>query len=106
MKEMIKLVTFVPEDAADKVRQAMGDTGAGKLGDYSHCTFTIKGTGRFIPLPGSDPTVGEIGKLEAVSEERIEILCERSQIKEVVAAIKKVHPYEEVPIEIYPVELV
>lgn len=99
---MFKIVTFVPIAAADKVRQAMGDAGAGVLGNYHHASFSSRGVGRFIPEKGAKPAIGEIGKLEEVSEEKIEVICKREKVKEVMAAIKRVHPYEEIPVEVYP----
>lgn len=79
----------------------MGDAGAGVLGNYHHASFSSKGTGRFIPGKGAHPTIGQIGQLTEVEEERIEVICEKEKVTEVVAAIKRVHPYEEVPMEIY-----
>lgn len=100
---MYKIITFVPVKDAQKVRQAMGDAGAGvwKLGKYHHTSFSSKGIGRFIPGEGAHPAVGEVGKLEEVEEERIEVICEKDKVKQVIAAIKSTHPYEEIPIEIY-----
>lgn len=97
---MFKIVTFVPVADADKVRIAMGDAGAGAKDDYSHASFSSRGIGRFKPLPGAHPAIGEVGKLEEVEEEKIEVICEKGKVKAVVAAIKKTHPYEEVPIEV------
>lgn len=102
MLELVKLVVYVPETHADKVREALGNAGAGKIGNYSHNSFSIKGIGRFKPEEGSDPAIGEIGKMQEVSEERIEVACEKHQVQNVIAAIKKVHPYEEVVIDLYP----
>ncbi len=102
MRELVKLVVFVPESHADAVRKSMGDAGAGHIGNYSHCSFSCKGTGRFLPLNGADPAIGEVGTLEQVLEERIEVTCERSQIEAIIKAIKAVHPYEEVVIDVYP----
>ena len=98
----IKIVVFVPKTHSDIVRQAMGDAGAGKIGNYSHCSYSVDGIGRYKPLEGSHPAIGQIGKFEQVEEERIECVCDRSKSKEVLNAIRKVHPYEEVAIDIYP----
>lgn len=98
---MFKIVTFVPIKDVEKVRVAMGDAGAGVLGNYHHASFSTKGVGRFIPREGAKPAIGEVGKLEEVEEERIEVICQKEKIKEVVTAIKRVHPYEEIPLEIY-----
>lgn len=79
----------------------MGDAGAGVLGNYTHASFSTKGMGRFLPREGAHPAIGQVGKLEEVEEERIEVICNKSKVKEVVAAIKRAHPYEEIPLEIY-----
>ena len=100
----VKIVVFVPETHTDIVREAMGKAGAGVIGNYTHCTFSSKGVGRFIPGQDSNPHIGSIGKVEEVIEERIETVCPREKIQEVVKAIKDVHPYEEVAYDIYPLE--
>ncbi len=102
MKELVKLVVFVPEENADEVREALGKAGAGKIGNYSYASFSIKGVGRFKPNEKAKPHIGKAGKLEEVDEERIEVACEKDQVQAILSAIKKVHPYEEVVIDIYP----
>jgi hypothetical protein len=99
--KQVKIVVFVPKTHTDVVRQAMGDAGAGKIGNYSYCTYSADGVGRYKPLEGSQPTIGEVGKFEEVKEERIECVCDKDKAKEVIAAIRKVHPYEEVAFDIY-----
>lgn len=101
MNQYYKIIVHVEETNADTVRQAIGDAGGGKVGNYSHCTFTHKGTGRFLPLDGANPTVGEVGKPEAVAEDSIEVVCEKDVVKEVISAIKNAHSYEEPAIEVY-----
>jgi len=98
----VKLVFFTPLSHTDIVRKAMGDAGAGIMGKYNHCTFSSKGHGRFKPLDGAHPAIGTVGTYEVVEEERIETLCPKEKVKEVVAAIKKVHPYEEIAFDIIP----
>ena len=102
--KMVKIVVFAPEADADKIREVMGQAGAGKIGNYTFCSFSVRGIGRFNPGKGAHPAIGKIGKLEEVKEERIEVECERENLKKVLAAIKKVHPYEEPAIDIYPLE--
>ncbi len=102
--KIVKIETFVPEAYADKVREAMGKAGAGKIGKYSFCSFSVKGTGRFLPGKGAKPAVGKVGKLESVKEEKIEARCERSKLKEVIRAIRKAHPYEEAVIDVHFLE--
>lgn len=100
--EIVKIVVWVPEDYADKVRDALGKAGAGIIGKYDYCSFTVKGVGRFKPLKGSKPAIGKVGKSEEVVEERIETVCPKEKMKEVFDAIKKVHPYEKPVVEFYP----
>ena len=100
----VKIVVFVPESHTDAVRDAMGKAGAGKIGKYTFCSFSSKGTGRFKPEDGAHPAIGEVGKLESVQEERIEVICDRNLMEDVITAIKKVHPYEEVALDIYSLE--
>lgn len=102
MKELVKLVVFVPEENADDVRQALGEAGAGKIGEYSFCSYSIKGVGRFKPSDKANPHIGSAGKMKAVDEERIEVACEKEQATKIIQVIKDVHPYEEVVIDIYP----
>lgn len=99
--KIFKIVTFVPIEDADKLRQAMGDAGAGDWGKYHHASFSTRGLGRFTPAEGTHPAIGEIGKPQEVREERIEVICQKEKLKDVVTAIKKTHPYEEIPTEIY-----
>ncbi|MBI2743511.1 MAG: hypothetical protein HYX48_06310 [Chlamydiales bacterium] len=97
------IVTTVPETHAGAVREAMGRAGAGKVGNYSFCSFSVKGVGRFMPSKGSNPFIGKEGVMEEVAEERIEAICSRSILEHVLEEIKKAHPYEETVIDIYPV---
>ncbi|MBW7959932.1 hypothetical protein H3C65_00340 [Patescibacteria group bacterium] len=103
--ELVKLVVYVPETDADRVREAMGKAGAGVIGNYQFCSFSIKGVGRYLPVAGAKPAIGKVGKLEEVAEERIEVTCERKDLKKIITAVKKVHPYEEVAYDIYPLIL-
>ena len=100
----VKIVIFVPETHTDIVREAMSKAGAGKIGNYTHCTFSSKGIGRFKPEVGTNPHIGEVGKYEEVIEERIETVCEREKLQEVIRAIKEVHPYDEIAMDVYPLE--
>lgn len=103
--ETVKLVVYVPETHGDVVREAMGKAGAGIVGDYEFCSFSVKGIGRYIPLKTAHPTIGKIGKLEKVVEEKIETVCYQKDLDNIIKAIKKVHPYEEVALDVYPLVL-
>ena len=103
--ENVKFVVFVPLSHADVVRQALGDAGAGKIGNYDFCSFSSRGTGRFRGNEKSNPSVGEANKHESSEEERIEVLLPREILKEVIEKVKNVHPYEEVAFDVYPLEI-
>jgi hypothetical protein len=96
-----KVVVTVPENEANELREAIGNAGGGRVGNYMHCSFSVKGTGRFLPIDGANPTVGQIGQPEEVAEERIEITCDDKSVKAVVDAICKAHSYEAPAIDIY-----
>lgn len=96
-----KVIVTVPENEAEKLRQVVGEAGGGKVGNYTYCSFSVKGTGRFLPVVGASPSIGEVGKLEEVMEERIEITCDSERLKVVVAAIREAHSYEEPSIDTY-----
>ncbi|KKQ45908.1 MAG: hypothetical protein US63_C0009G0019 [Candidatus Moranbacteria bacterium GW2011_GWC2_37_8] len=100
----VKLVVFVPISHADVVRRALGEAGAGKIGNYDFCSFSSRGIGRFRGNENSNPTIGKAGEFESVEEERIEVVVPREILKDVVEKMKAVHPYEEVAFDIYPIE--
>ena len=100
----VKFVVFVPIPHADAVRQALGEAGAGKIGNYDFCSFSSHGTGRFRGNEKGNPTIGKAGKYEVIEEERIEAIVPREILKEVIEKVKSIHPYEEVAFDIYPLE--
>lgn len=104
MSKNYKIVVGVPQAQADAVREAMAKAGAGLSAKYSHASFSSKGIGRFKPLQGASPAIGQIGQLEEVIEEQIETFCTEDKLKTVVEAIKKAHSYEEPVIDVYPLE--
>jgi len=89
-----KLVVFVPAKSAAEVSNAVFAAGAGAIGNYSHCGFGAEGTGTFLPHKGAKPAIGKRGKLEKVDEIRFETIVPAGKLNDVVAAMKKVHPYE------------
>lgn len=98
----VKISTTVPLDSTDKVREALGKAGAGQIGDYSFCSFSSVGQGRFVPNDRANPHIGEAGKLETVTEEHIEVVCDRQAARQVIKALKEAHPYEEVIVDTVP----
>ncbi|WP_210365961.1 Nif3-like dinuclear metal center hexameric protein [Bacillus sp. REN3] len=99
-----KLVVFVPEENAEELRRALGNAGAGAIGNYSHCSFSGVGQGRFLPGEGTNPHIGRTGMLEAVNEARIETIFPESMERKILNAMIKAHPYEEVAYDVYPLE--
>ncbi len=98
----VKITTTIPIENADALREALGKAGAGILGDYSFCSFTVTGKGRFKPSEAADPHIGEANKLEVVEEEQISVNCDLKEAKHIVAALRTAHPYEEPLIDIVP----
>jgi hypothetical protein len=97
-----KLVWFVPREALDVTRQAVFAAGAGRIGDYAHCSWYTDGTGTFIGGEGTAPSVGQAGREQRVMELRVETVVPRDRLDEIVAALKAAHPYEEVAYDVYP----
>ncbi len=91
---MIHICFYVPMKDADRVKNAMFQAGAGKIGNYDQCSFDSIGKGQFRPLPGSNPTIGSQNMLETVQEVKVEMVCEDHLARDVVEALKKSHPYE------------
>ena len=97
-----KIVTFVPSEATDVVLDAMGSAGAGVIGEYTTCSFRTPGTGTFRPSSVANPAIGERNELNAVAEDRLEMVVDADAISAVVAALRAAHPYEEVAYDIVP----
>jgi hypothetical protein len=91
---MIHISFYVPVNDAEKVKAAMFQAGAGKIGKYDCCSFEVKGIGQFRPLTGSNPTIGSHFELETVEELKVDMVCDDAIIREVIDALKKSHPYE------------
>jgi hypothetical protein len=87
-----KLVVFVPREALDRVRTALFEAGAGKIGNYTHCSWYAAGTGTFLPGEETSPAIGQAGREQRVSELRLEV----------IAALREAHPYEQPAFDVYP----
>lgn len=99
---LVKLVTFVPKDHAEKVRNAIFLAGAGHIGNYDSCSYNIEGTGTFRGNENTSPFVGTKGELHFEKEIRIETIVPRPLLPGVLNAMNRFHPYEEVAYDIYP----
>jgi len=100
--EANKVVTMCPAHAVSAVHQAMSAAGAGIIGDYAQCSFRLKGEGTFFGGEAASPAVGVKGRVEHVEETRLEMVCGDAALANVLEALRRAHPYEEPPIEVYP----
>ena len=102
LKEMAlyHLIVYTPLSHADMVRSALADAGAGAIGNYTHCSFSVRGTGRFLPNENAKPAIGSAGALECVEEERIEVVVSEDRLRDAVRAARKAHPYDEPAIHV------
>lgn len=98
---LVKLVVYVPLTHVNAVREVLGDSGAGHIGNYSHCTFLSKGEGTFKPLKGTKPFIGEEGNIAKVDEAKLETIVQEKNIPYVLEQMKRAHPYEEVAYDIF-----
>lgn len=101
---LMQLVTFVPVESTERVLAALHQAGAGNVGDYSGCSFSVTGTGRFTPSQQANPTIGTLGNPEQVEESRLELIFPANLQGKILAALKQVHPYEEVAHYLYNLE--
>ncbi len=97
-----KVRVWVPVAHTAKVRDALCLAGAGEQGNYDCCSTTYSAQGRFRPLIGAHPAIGEVGELTVVEENIIEVLCHESKVETVLQALRQAHPYEEPAIDILP----
>jgi hypothetical protein len=93
---------YVPAEALDAVRDAVFEAGAGRIGEYERCSWYTEGTGTFRGGETTDPTIGERGREERVPELRLETVFPEERREDVVAALRRAHPYEEPAFDVYP----
>ncbi len=104
VQPLLKLVVYVPETHIEAVRTAMGQAGAGHIGHYRECTFSVAGTGTFQPEEGATPFIGHPGMLERVPEIRLETVTPRALLPRVLQAMLAQHPYEEVAYDVFSLQ--
>jgi len=97
----VKLVTFVPPESTAKVLDAVAAAGAGVIGEYTHCSFRVTGTGTFLPSERARPAIGERGELNQVEEDRLEIVVPPELLDAAVEALLDAHPYDEVAYDVF-----
>ena len=98
----VKIFVTLQKENLEDVRKAMCDAGAGIIGNYTYCTTSTKTVGTFKPNENANPYIGEQNKLEYVAEEKLEVICDIKNVKNVINELRKVHPYEEPAIDIVP----
>ena len=98
---MYKICVYVPENSVEKVKSALFEAGAGKIGNYDSCCWQTEGTGQFRPLDGSNPAIGTLGEIEHIKETKIELVCADEFVHMAVLAMKAAHPYEEPAFDVY-----
>ena len=101
---MKKICFTVPVEHCEQVKTAMFQAGAGRFEGYDLQCWQVLGQAEFRPLPGSNPTIGESGKLEKVPEYKVEMFCEDEFLETAIAAMKSAHPYEGPQFEVYTIE--
>ena len=100
-----RIDVYVPETHAEAVKQAMFEAGAGRIGNYDCCCFQTAGRGQFRPLSGSNPYLGSAGQVEQVTEWKLEMILPEEKLREVIAALRRAHPYETPAFQHWSVEL-
>lgn len=100
-EDLLKLAVFVPASHLEEVAESIHHAGGGIIGEYSHCSFRTAGTGTFRGSEISKPAAGSRGKLELVEEIKLEALIEIWKVEQVISALKKSHPYEEVAYDLF-----
>ena len=98
----VKIFVTIPLENVEDVRIAICEAGAGVIGNYTYCSTSVKGVGTFIPNSQANPHIGERNKLEYVEEEKLEVICDVENVKQVITRLREVHPYEEPAIDIVP----
>jgi hypothetical protein len=102
MASIVKLVVYVPAEAEEKVRLALGKAGAGKIGRYDYCSFVSDGVGHYRPLTGTKPYKGTLGRIAEADEYKVETVCYEHDLPTILQAMRKAHPYEEIAYDIIP----
>ncbi len=103
-EELVKIAVFVPESHEEAVREAFTKAGAGAIGDYEGCSYTLSGIGRFQPTAKANPHIGKAGKMKMTQESKVEIVVQKNKKDRVIGAMLSAHPYEEVVYDVFTLE--
>lgn len=100
--EAVKLEIYIPVEYVERLRDALHEAGAGRIGNYDHCLSVVSVTGYWRPLEGAVPYEGHVGEVSSGTECKVEVRCERRYVAEALAAIRRIHPYDEPVINVLP----
>ncbi len=98
----VKIIVTIPIESVNEVRNAICEAGAGIIGNYTYCSMSTKCIGTFKPNDKANPYIGENNKMEFVEEEKLEVVCDVNNVKNVILKLREIHPYEEPAIDIIP----
>lgn len=98
----VKVIVTIPVENVEEVRNAICEAGAGIIGNYTYCSMSTKCIGTFKPNDEANPYIGENNKSEFVDEEKLEVVCDVNNVKNVISKLREAHPYEEPAIDIIP----
>ncbi len=96
----VKIIVTIPIESVNEVRNAICEAGAGIIGNYTYCSMSTKCIGTFKPNDKANPYIGENNKMEFVEEEKLEVVCDVNNVKNVILKLREIHPYEEPAIDI------
>ncbi len=100
--EQVKFVTYAPPEFTNRIRDAAASAGAGEIGEYRFCSFSVHGTGSFLPSAAASPSSGERETLSRAEEDRIEMVVPSALVSAVISSVRSVHPYDEMAYDIFP----
>ncbi len=98
----VKIIVTISIESLNEVRNAICEAGAGIIGNYTYCSMSTKCIGTFKPNDKANPYIGENNKMEFVEEEKLEVVCDVNNVKNVILKLREIHPYEEPAIDIIP----
>lgn len=98
----VKIIVTIPKENTENVREAICEAGAGIIGNYTNCSTSTSCLGTCRPNESANPYIGTKGKLEYIEEDKLEVVCDVTKVKEVLKRLREVHPYEEPAIDIIP----
>ena len=102
--DLDKWVVYVPLAHTAAVRESMFAAVAGHIGDYSHCSWSVQGSGQFLPERDASPAIGTVGTVEHVAEDRVELIAPARLRGHVLTALRSAHPYEEPAFDIFALQ--